>query len=672
MIFGLGKKSSKDPFEVLQVIRGFSGKDDVEFDIYYCGISQFDVQYCDNELGNTNYPIVPGREMTGLVRYVGENVRDFGIGEPVGVGTLVDSCLNCDECKLHKEHACLTGYTMAFNEPTKHGHLSTHLGYTMGGFSQRISVNRNFVIKLPFKYPLSSAAACLTSGTSSYAPLRRFGALKRLGPKDNPKKVGVVGLGNMGMSGLRISNAMGCEATALSVHESKESLAYELGAQHFLNWTKAEDMKNAFNAFDIIINTLWGQHDLSCFLPFLRHDGTLIQLGLHDQSHSLVQYPQLLRPCLTVSGYISASVTDARDAINFCAHKKILPIQTIVLADQLDDVFAIMANPATTITRYTLDVRKSMEKLAKSFHTSEDKDAKGGESSWFKKQRQQFDKKSSRKLLRSGHEEEPQFKDERDHQLPSAKPGDNVTLVPTEKEIEHCLPKHPRIKQVENKKPMGMLPQNKKNLPLTKDPMKKVIKKVNAQMQKLSKEKSRVRPTRKASTKKIEHPVIKRRTTIRSRKLRSETAKNNMKPHLAKHEPPKGKQDGQYPKGSTKLPRDLIKSSNPQAKENFKSGPKKQSHVSILRISRKVPFKDEDVERNVNIVLSDYLRPSGEINRNPSNVVYPESTKKRRQSPKEGSHTWSQDEFYNPTTKIKRLTKINRKNVPRSSQTKPK
>ncbi len=390
IIYGLGKRSEKSPFEVLQIIRGFTGPDDIEFDIHYCGISQFDVQFSLNELGNTNYPIVPGREMTGLVRFVGEQVKNhFRIGEAVGVGTLVDSCLDCNECGVGREHACLKGYTMAFNEPTKHGHIRTNTGYSMGGFSQRMTVNHHFVIKIPHKYPLNSAAACLTSGTSCYIPLKRFGALKPIGTSDAPKQVGVIGLGNIGMIGIRLSQVMGCEVFALSAHDNKEELALELGARGFYNWSKTEDMKRAFAKFDIILNTLHVNHSVVNLLPFLRHDGVIVQLGLFTHRQQLPQYPFMMRHCLTVSGYISSSVKNTRDTLEFFAERRILPLQTVVLADQLDDVFKILANPATTVARYTLDVNASFTELMKSLKAQEatGKDLEARED-WLRQQRQ--------------------------------------------------------------------------------------------------------------------------------------------------------------------------------------------------------------------------------------------------------------------------------------------
>ena len=54
---------------------------------------------------------------------------------------------------------------------------------------------------------------------------------------------------------------------------------------------------------------------------------------------------------------------DTKDCLEFCASRNLRPIQTLVLADQLDDVFEVLNNPATTIARYTLDVKKSFTKL---------------------------------------------------------------------------------------------------------------------------------------------------------------------------------------------------------------------------------------------------------------------------------------------------------------------
>lgn len=45
--------------------------------------------------------MVPGHEITGVVEQVGSKVKHFHVGDHVGVGCLVDSCLHCDPCMYY-------------------------------------------------------------------------------------------------------------------------------------------------------------------------------------------------------------------------------------------------------------------------------------------------------------------------------------------------------------------------------------------------------------------------------------------------------------------------------------------------------------------------------------------------------------------------------------------
>ena len=101
-----GKRSKDSNFGLMKIERNLPGADDVTFDLKFCGICHSDVHIANNEMGVTNYPVVPGHELAGVVSAVGANVTKFKPGDKVGVGCIVDSCMKCSSCVEGFEHIC--------------------------------------------------------------------------------------------------------------------------------------------------------------------------------------------------------------------------------------------------------------------------------------------------------------------------------------------------------------------------------------------------------------------------------------------------------------------------------------------------------------------------------------------------------------------------------------
>ena len=102
----------------------------------------------NNDLGTTNYPCVPGHELAGIVTKVGSKVEKVKVGDHVGVGCIVDACLKCQSCKDGEENYCENGHTMTYDTKITHGHLKTNSGYTFGGYSQKMTIMEDFIIKV--------------------------------------------------------------------------------------------------------------------------------------------------------------------------------------------------------------------------------------------------------------------------------------------------------------------------------------------------------------------------------------------------------------------------------------------------------------------------------------------------------------------------------------------
>lgn len=54
--------------------------------------------------GPVDYPLVPGHEIAGIVKEVGPDVTKYKVGDRVGVGCMVDSCGECENCKMTKNN----------------------------------------------------------------------------------------------------------------------------------------------------------------------------------------------------------------------------------------------------------------------------------------------------------------------------------------------------------------------------------------------------------------------------------------------------------------------------------------------------------------------------------------------------------------------------------------
>ncbi len=85
------------------------------FDITHCGVCHSDLHQVKDDWGFSQYPMVPGHEVLGVVTAVGKNVLKFKVGQRVGVGCLVGSCQSCSACDEDEEQFCEQGSTQTYN-----------------------------------------------------------------------------------------------------------------------------------------------------------------------------------------------------------------------------------------------------------------------------------------------------------------------------------------------------------------------------------------------------------------------------------------------------------------------------------------------------------------------------------------------------------------------------
>src|SRR5690554_4423145 len=112
---GYAAMANDAPLEHYAFERRELTNNDVHIDILYCGVCHSDLHLARNEWGATVYPIVPGHEIVGKVTATGKNVQKFKVGDIVGVGCMVDSCRQCNNCEEGFEQYCNSGFVATYN-----------------------------------------------------------------------------------------------------------------------------------------------------------------------------------------------------------------------------------------------------------------------------------------------------------------------------------------------------------------------------------------------------------------------------------------------------------------------------------------------------------------------------------------------------------------------------
>lgn len=298
---------------------------DVVIDIKFCGICHSDIHMTRDEWKfGSEYPMVPGHEIAGVVTAVGSKVKKFKVGDRVGVGCMVDSCRTCAHCKEQLENYCLLGSTLTYSSPERDGS-----GITQGGYSNVIVTNEDFVLRIPDSLPLDKAAPLLCAGITTYSPLRHWKA----GPG---KKVGVLGLGGLGHMAVKIAVAMGAEVTVISHSDKKREDAKKFGAHNFLNTKNAEVFTENANYFDLIINTVSSADlDMGSLFGLLKLDGSMVNVGAPDKPLAINVFPLILMR-RSLSGSAIGSIKETQEMLDFCAEHKIVPEIEVIAPEQVN------------------------------------------------------------------------------------------------------------------------------------------------------------------------------------------------------------------------------------------------------------------------------------------------------------------------------------------------
>jgi uncharacterized zinc-type alcohol dehydrogenase-like protein len=317
--------AAKAPFEKTTIQRRDLGPRDVLIKIAYAGICHSDIHTAREEWGDALFPLVPGHEIAGTVEDIGAEVEKYAVGDRVGVGCMVDSCRECENCLAGEEQYCLKGNIGTYNAIGKDGRP------TDGGYSTHIVVDQDFVLGIPDGISLDVAAPLLCAGITLYSPLKHWGA----GPGKN---VAIVGLGGLGHMGVKIAHALGAEVSVLSQTLSKQEDGIRLGADHFYATGDDRTFEDLAGSFDLIVNTVSATLPMDKYLSLLRLDGTMVNVGAPSEPLSVPAF-SLIPMRRSWAGSMIGGIRQTQEMLNFCAEHDLGAEIEVISGEQIDEAY---------------------------------------------------------------------------------------------------------------------------------------------------------------------------------------------------------------------------------------------------------------------------------------------------------------------------------------------
>jgi uncharacterized zinc-type alcohol dehydrogenase-like protein len=320
------------------------GDNDVLIDIKYTSICHSDIHQIRGDWGKQQYPQVPGHEIVGIIAQVGKNVTKFKAGDRAGVGCMIDSCMECENCKHGQEHHCdnnATVFTYGFPEKTSPN------GISQGGYSNNIVVKEHFAIHIPDHISFQEAAPLLCAGITTYSPLI----------KENIKKgdkVGIAGIGGLGHMAIKLAASKGAEVYAFTTSPDKVKDILAFGAKEAIVVEDNSKLKEYKGKLDYMISTIPVEHDLGAYLSVVKPNGTFTQVGMPNAFEVTLSILALAGSGVNLNSSMCGGIPETQEMINYCADHKLFPQIQIIRADEINDAWKKVVNKQARY-RYVID-----------------------------------------------------------------------------------------------------------------------------------------------------------------------------------------------------------------------------------------------------------------------------------------------------------------------------
>ena len=335
-------QNATSPVAPFEIERREPRERDVVIEITHCGVCHSDVHQARNEWRSSLYPMVPGHEIVGKDTRTGAKVKKLAVGDTAGVGCLIDSCRTCASCKEGLEQYCEGGMVGTYN-----GYEKGSKQIAFGGYSERIVVDEDFVLKVSPKLDPARVAPLLCAGITTWSPLRHWKVSKG-------QRVGIVGLGGLGHMGVKLARALGAEVVVFTTSANKKGDALALGAHEVVLSRDAAQMAAQAGRFDFVLDTVSAPHDYNATIALLKRDGALTLVGAPPTPAEIMGFGLIMKR-RSVGGSLIGGIKETQEMLDFCAQHEIMSDVEVIPITKINEAYERMVKGDVKY-RFVIDI----------------------------------------------------------------------------------------------------------------------------------------------------------------------------------------------------------------------------------------------------------------------------------------------------------------------------
>jgi alcohol dehydrogenase len=277
-------------------------------------------------------PHVPGHELAGTVAQIGNQVKNFKIGDRVTV-PFVNGCSTCEWCSSGNAQVCPTQSQPGFTQ--------------FGSFAEYVEIkNADFnLISLPNDITFEVAAALGCRFATAFRGLTARGGIQ------TGNLVAIFGCGGVGLSAVMIAKAFGAKVIAVDINDVALENAKNAGADYLFKSANAVDEIQKLGGAHITVDALGSQKTAEIAVKSLRRLGKHIQLGLLLTEDGLtpMAMARVIGWELVLIGSHGMAAIDYPQMLKMITDGKLHPEQFIKRTISLDDAASALAEMESAV-----------------------------------------------------------------------------------------------------------------------------------------------------------------------------------------------------------------------------------------------------------------------------------------------------------------------------------